>query len=863
MTSVSPLSLGDAAFAGAGVLLCAYELWLFARRPGHREHLWMAVIGATAALYAGLMATHYNVGRDLAVVLTRFEGAALAAASCASVAWILLVTGKATPRNNGLLALFWLAISAATLSPWVVREVRPVEPWLGDGVFWRRVQTPAVGALQGTGIALLLLGLWLSTRAPPERRSEARHFQIGIGLWAADALHTTLTNLLGRQLPLSTVEYGFMAFAIALVSHDVRHYMQALAASEQATRSAISRQRELEALHHDVVASIGEGVVLLDSLGRVRLWNPVAAELTGVPAPETVGRALWDSIGISAADERTLDAGLAEAAQGRTVTTVPTALRSSEREVHVVWTLTPFGPPGDRRGAIAILRDVSAEQAARLALVRSEKNSRTLIDNLPDAIAVLSGDRILYINAALASLLGLGPEDSLSGLSAGRLVHHADRQRLREIRDGGDPAELRLNARHRAITAEIRCVPIEFDGAPAQALIARDVTERNELTARMMELDRMVAVGTLAAGVGHEINNPLAYMVANLEELRGEVSAEPRLLVEETIQGARRIRDIVQALAGFSRAGVERTTVSLGDALQSAVAMAGNEIRHRARVSVDQRGDYYVFANEAELAQVFLNLLVNASQALAEGSAESNEIRVRTHGDGETGRVVCEVTDTGAGIAPDVLPRIFDPFFTTKPVGKGTGLGLSICRQTVRALGGDIEVESELGVGTTFRVLLPAAEAVTEPLRLSRRPPSEPAPIERLRVMLVDDEESLLRALSRPLRRQFDLTLCVSAAEALEHFERGDDFDAIVTDLMMPGTSGMELHAEASARFPALAERMLFTTGGAFTSEARAFTAKMADRVLPKPLSVSELRERVREIAAERRGRAPQDSACA
>ncbi len=861
---MSPLSLGDAAVAGAGVLLCAYELWLFARRPGHREHLWMAVIGAMAATYAALMAVHYNVGHDAALILTRFEGAALTTASCAGIAWILLVTGRATPRAHALLGAFWLAVTALTLSPWVVRSMRPVEPWLGDGIFWRRVQTPAVGALQATGIALLLLGLWLSTRAPPERRSEARHYQLGIGLWAADALHVTVTNVLGRPLPLSTVEYGFLAFAVALVSHDARHYMQALATSEHTVRSAISRQRELEALHHDVVASIGEGVVLLDSLQRVRLWNPVAAALTGVPETEAVGRSLWDLIQVAPADERTLAAALAEATRGRVVTTVPAGLRSGQREVQVAWTLTPFGPPGDRRGAIAILHDATAEQAAQLALIRSERNSKALIESLPDAIAVLSDERILYINAALARLLGLGPDDSLSGLSAGRLVHHADRARLRQIRDGSDPAELRLNARNRGITAEIRCVPIEFDGAPAQALIARDVTERNELTARMMELDRMVAVGTLAAGVGHEINNPLAYMVANLEELRKEIAAaEPRLLLEETLQGASRIRDIVQALAGFSRAGVERTTVSVGDALHSAITMSGNEIRHRARVSLDHQGDFYVVAGEAELAQVFLNLLVNASQALPNGTAETNEIRVRTYADPVANRVVCEVADTGSGIAPEILPRIFDPFFTTKPVGEGTGLGLSICRQTIRALGGDIEVETEVGVGTTFRVLLPPAEAVTEPLRLSRRARSTPAPDGRLRVMLVDDEASLLRALSRPLRRHFDLSLCVSAVEALEHLERGDDFDAIVTDLMMPGTSGMELYDQIRERFPKLAERVLFTTGGAFTPEARAFSAQMADRVLPKPVAISELRRRVREIAATHPGRARTGSACA
>lgn len=850
MAPISPLSLGDAAVFGAALLASAYELWLFARRPNAREHLWMGLISAMAAVYAALMMVHYNVGRDTAVILTRFEGGALASASCAALAWILEVSGRGTPRAHRALAVVWAVLVGATLSPWVIRDTYAVEPWLGGAVFWRRVQTPAVSALQSAGIGMLLLGLWLSTRAPAERKTEARHFQVGIGLWSADALHTTVTNVLGRPLPLSTVEYGFMAFAVSLVAHDARRYMRALASSEQATESALSRQRELEALHREVVASIGDGVVVLDSEHRVLVWNPVAAELTGRTREQAAGRRLCELIEVASADRKTLEAALGETARGRTVTTVPIALRAAGRSVQVVWTLAPFAAGAGTRGAIAVLHDVSVEQAARAALIRSEKNSRALIDSLPDAVAVLVGDRILYLNAALTSLLGLDPEDSLSGLSAGRLVHHGDRQALRAIREGGPPAELRLSSRRRSILAEVRCVPIEFDGAPAQALIARDVTEKNELTARMMEVDRMVAVGTLAAGVGHEINNPLAYVTTNLEELRAHLQAspldpEPRLLLEEAIQGARRIREIVQAISSFSRTSVERSTASLSEAIHSAVAMAGNEIRHRARISVEHRGDHYVAASESELAQVLLNLLINAGQAIAEGDVDANEVRIRAYSDldAEPMQVVLEVSDTGCGIDPQILPRIFDPFFTTKPVGRGTGLGLSICRQTVRALGGQLEVESEVGVGSTFRVRLPAAEAETAPLRLASRSSAAPRP--RLRVMLVDDEERLLRALSRPLRRHFDLTLCVSAAEALERLESDEPLDAVVTDLMMPGTSGIELYEQIRARFPEMADRVLFTTGGAFTEESRAFCGRMGDRVLPKPIAIAELRERL------------------
>ncbi len=843
--SVSPLSLGDSVIGGAALLLAAYELWLYSRRPGHAEHLWMGLTSLMGAAYAGLMAVHYNVGPDTALLLSRLEGGVLGVLSLSTMAWSLTVAGRAAPRA---LAALWgcaLGVVGLTVSPWVITGVHAVTLPFGEGVFWRRNVSPGVTALMVLGLGLVAGALFVSTRAPPERRSDVRHFQLGAGLWGLTALYSAASMLLGQQASFSTTEYGFVALAGSVVAHDVKRFMEALAESERAAESNATKHRALELLHNDVVSSIGEGVVVLDAEGRIRLWNPVAAQLTDVPPERALGERLWNVIGISEKDKQTLAAKLAEAARGSTVTTAPLAQRDRRRNAQVVWTLSPFG---DDRSVIAVLRDVTAEATARAALVRSEKNSRTLIDSLPDAIAVVDGDHILYVNAALSQLLELNAEDSLSGLRAGRLVHHADRARLQAIRDGGPPAELRLSSRRRSVTADVNCVPIEFDGEPAQALIARDVTEKNELTARMMELDRMVAVGTLAAGVGHEINNPLAYLTANLEELElvlGKEHSESKVLVDEAMQGARRIRDIVQAIAGFSRSAPERRATSLRDAVHSATTMAGNEIRHRARLSVEHQQDFYVSANEAELGQVLLNLLVNACHAVREGGPEKHEIRVRTYS--EAGRAVCEVSDTGAGIPPNVLPRIFDPFFTTKPVGQGTGLGLSICRQTIRSLGGEIEVESEVGVGTTFRVLLPAVEPTTEPLRLAKRVSAPPS--RRLRVMLIDDDESLLRSLARPLRRHFDLILCVSAEEALERLERGEELDALVTDLMMPGTSGMELYATVEKRFPVVAERMLFTTGGAFTPEATAFCAKMADRILPKPVGVAELKERVRARA--------------
>jgi signal transduction histidine kinase len=229
-----------------------------------------------------------------------------------------------------------------------------------------------------------------------------------------------------------------------------------------------------------------------------------------------------------------------------------------------------------------------------------------------------------------------------------------------------------------------------------------------------MLADRMASVGTLAAGVAHEINNPLAFILANLEFAIGELgdagaSAEVSPALTEARAGPLRVREIVRDLRAFSRAepgGSE--VVDPRSVLQSAIGLAQNEIRHRARLDVDAGEIPLVVASERRLGQVLVNLLINAAQAIPEGRAAENVVCATT-GTAPDGRARIEISDTGSGIAPELLGQIFDPFFTTKPVGVGTGLGLSICHGIVAALGGEIQVESAAGKGSTFRVLLPPA----------------------------------------------------------------------------------------------------------------------------------------------------------
>lgn len=239
---------------------------------------------------------------------------------------------------------------------------------------------------------------------------------------------------------------------------------------------------------------------------------------------------------------------------------------------------------------------------------------------------------------------------------------------------------------------------------------------------------------------------------------------------------------------------------------------------------------------------MFLNLVVNAAQAIAEGRAEDNEIRVSTFMDPtrESSAVVIEIADTGPGIAPEVMGHLFTPFFTTKPVGVGTGLGLSICHRIVTGFGGSIDAKSELGKGTTFRIVLPAAPS-------ERRASVPDAPIDvttarRGRILIVDDDPMVLKMLQRVLSAEHDAIAVGGGDAALARIVGGECFDVILCDLMMPQMTGMDLHAELMGVSAEHADRMVFLTGGAFTDGARAFLDVVPNEKIEKPFDLMRLR---------------------
>jgi PAS domain S-box-containing protein len=396
-----------------------------------------------------------------------------------------------------------------------------------------------------------------------------------------------------------------------------------------------------------------------------------------------------------------------------------------------------------------------------------------------------------------------------------------------------------------------------------------DVTDRRRIEGRLVTADRLAAVGTLAAGVAHEINNPLSFVVANLAFVSEELAAlggDPAGLSDtqteivtsvqdaliEARDGLDRVRRIVSDLRTFARGdgGKRSGPVDVEVALEGAIRIVGGQLARVAQLVRRYERVPAVEADEARLEQIFLALLVNAMQAIEEGRPEENEVLVATRLD-KHGRVVVEVADSGVGMSREVMARIFDPFFTTKPLGVGTGLGLSICHGLVRSIGGDIFVDSRLGFGSTFRISLPSASGAPAPTSVSRLSSSRPK-IEG-RVLIVDDEASVLAALHRALAARHEVVVLQSARSALELLASDASWDVILTDVSMPELSGLDLREAIAAKDAQLAERVVFMTGGAYEPSVRAALEALPNKQLDKPFDVGVLRALVQERVEARK----------
>ncbi len=508
------------------------------------------------------------------------------------------------------------------------------------------------------------------------------------------------------------------------------------------------------------------------------------------------------------------------------------------------------GPNGEVESIISTFSNVSDYKRTMTVL-------HTIVEAVPDGVLVISDkNEILARNKRFDEIFGPPPSIGDSTAADGVLAHilsqlieperflkHQD-EALEGRRSYFPQLELK-NGNYVEIFHRLQ--PMN-DGS-VRVICARDVTERKRVEERLLHADRMSIVGTLAAGVAHEINNPLTHLVFGLEIINDQLAQEKPPLeplsdiksrLDPLVRSASRIAEIVKDLRAFSRTSDERMELlDVRKIFESAFPMINSELKQRGSLYVDFRETPLVYANEGRLTQVFLNLMINAIQAMPVETRDKNQLEVRTSKDSR-GRAKIEVIDNGIGIPKEIQSRIFEPFFTTKAVGTGTGLGLSICYNLVQRFQGEIEVVSEPGVATNFTVTFPPAPQLT-----AEKEASDSTAAEKTHkiILFIDDERAILEMVRSALQEQHTIHAAENGEAALRILkELGPHLDIVICDLMMPVMNGMELFERVREEFPDLAKRFVFITGGAMSAAAQEFIDTVKQPVIYKPFSLKSLR---------------------
>ncbi|MEO7093437.1 MAG: ATP-binding protein, partial [Polyangiales bacterium] len=530
--------------------------------------------------------------------------------------------------------------------------------------------------------------------------------------------------------------------------------------------------------------------------------------------------------------------------------------------VEVCVTCSPLSTATDAFVMVQV-EDISHRRRAEERLERY----RLLAERARDIILFIGLDgRIVEANDAAVQAYGYGREELLA-MSIHDLRAVQTKALIAPQMEMADEHGILFETMHRRKDGTSFPVQVSSQGAhgPNARLllsIIRDVTDRKRMHDQLMHADRLVALGTLTASIVHEINNPLGYVLNNLELAAKVLQKNPNPQLESFLadarEGADRMRGIVQSTRALLRSEDQPWRhVDVREVLEGTLQMTWLEIRDRASLVREYTDVPPVAAMESQLGQVFLNLVINALQALPEDDPENNELRLVTYTT-PTGAACVEVRDTGSGMSPATLDHIFDPFFTTKPPGIGTGLGLSICQGILTAMGGSISVESQLGRGSVFRVTLPAATAAEEHSPDPRDASTLPSPVDvpqesevrgraregarekpRGRVLVIDDEPALCTTIRHVMALDHDVVTAASALEALSILERDRHFDVVFCDVHMPEMTGIELHARVRKLDPELAERFVFLTGGDVLPEGD------LPRSIAKPFHLEELQNLV------------------
>lgn len=595
------------------------------------------------------------------------------------------------------------------------------------------------------------------------------------------------------------------------------------------------------------LAQLAIYVCRIDSVPpRILYASPRAAAICGRSAADLVGQLPWSMLGqahVSAIRE-----AVARPADAPPLAFAVSVVTPGGKEIPIELTSTRIVNPAGTF-VFGFFRDVSAEREAVAALRASEARFRFLVESAPDGVVILVRGTIVFMNPKAATLLGAGTRERALGQPIGAFLPQEDArlagQRIAEMfRTGQEmpPNEYRTIEDPNRIV-EIKSVRCDWEGQPGVLAFARDVTERKAIQQRLVDADRLAAMGTLAAGVAHEINNPLTYALLGVQRigslldgagLPATTLATVRERLGEIEHGITRVATITQGLRSFARPDdAPPGPVDLGATLERALRMVENDLRHRAQLVKRIEELPPVLGNASRLEQVLINMLLNALQALPPEGTHVIEVTAAKRGEDS---VVLAVRDTGRGIPDDIRGKIFDPFFTTRRIGEGMGLGLAVSKTIVEGLGGAIEVDSAPGAGTTMRIVLRAHRAATPAASASSRARAS----ERRKILIIDDERLVRDALVRLLSGEHDVTATGNGEAGLAAIA-ASKFDVIICDVMMPGMNGREVHRRIAAEHPGLERRLVFISGGTFTPELDEFLTTTTNRCLTKPFKLDDV----------------------
>lgn len=521
---------------------------------------------------------------------------------------------------------------------------------------------------------------------------------------------------------------------------------------------------------------------------------------------------------------------------------------------------------GDSRGLVLFLGDVTEQHLAFETLRRSEERLRSVVESIPEAIFITEGTTITYANPAFFLMFDTPARSPAPPLDVLAFIHPEDTARFQGSVDGlcpGEPAhsEYRITTMDgRKLTLETSALAVDIDGKRAVLWIGQDVTQRKELEAQLLAADRLAVLGTLAAGMAHSINNPLSYLLLNLEHLSRRLGdlhtqrdyySEARVRLAEAHDGAERVAKVVRQMRSLSRAKTSAPgPVDVRAVIDNVVAMIGNEIRYRGQLTVRCKASPRVWAREGELEQAFLGLLLYVARSLPEQGDSEREIVVATGVD-EPHKAIVTVSDGQLVISAETSARAFDPFAS----GEAAGLGLAMCQAVLTSLDGHLEIQSSPSAGTTFRVVLP--EHDTNAAAESRRslPPLASVihvPSTSARVLVVDDDPGVASTLRAMLQAHHEVTSVESAREGLRLLLAKPEFDVVFCDLVMPEISGIDLyHSLERARSPHV-DRIVFMTGGVFTPEAERFLASVPNLRVEKPFSLARVEQLLMHATAKK-----------